>query len=105
MTRAARQWTIRIDAGEEDALFAALQEISLPMLRDRPGFNGLLLLRNREDSQEVSYLTLWKDAAAMEEGIQSPEWQEALRRFEDRDFQLTEPRIAHYEVIAEEWPS
>lgn len=86
-------------------MFAALKEISLPMLRGRPGFLGLLLLRSREDPQEVSYITLWKDTPVMESNIHGKEWQDALKRFEARGFQITQPKVTHYDIIAEEWHS
>ncbi|MFQ5552456.1 MAG: antibiotic biosynthesis monooxygenase family protein [Thermoplasmata archaeon] len=100
MTRAARLWTIGIDPNEEEALLAGLHEISLPMLRDRPGFRGIFLLRTREGSHELSYLTLWRDVTALEEAVRSPEWEEALRRYEALKIQLTGPKIAHYDIIA-----
>lgn len=96
-----RKWTIQIAQGQEDQLFAALREISLPMLRSQPGFVHMYLLSNHDDAQEVTYLTLFQSREQFEQALASQEWKEALKSFEARGFQISQPRTDHYDIIAQ----
>jgi heme-degrading monooxygenase HmoA len=84
--------TLRLPLRDAEKLF---DDQVVPLLRQQPGFAGLLVMRTPEGKGLV--LSLWNSEKAAESGIESGYYQEQVAKFVT--FTRQPPGREHYEVI------
>ena len=92
----ARMTTIHSPADRMDEGIDKVKETILPLMRDIPGFKGVLGLVDRTASTGLT-LTLWEDEQAMQRGEE-----EGARLREEVAKAMkaeTEPMVNRYEVV------
>ena len=87
----ARIWRARIDVAQAATYEAFAADVSTPMFRRQPGFEGVAMMRRRGDQCLV--LTLWEDAFAAAALARSASYVETVAAILETGFVVEEQGV------------